>query len=645
MGARDEITSTEKLLDLIRSPNDAGSEEPAPNPIDLTSGKNGHRRLKLVWPSKKRVTVGIDFGYKDLKLVKTGVSGKGEWQLLEYRSVPIDPQSNPGSPEYTQTLKKGLTEFCRSERSIEIWALLPSSRVEMRTIRIPRVPKKQMGNAVYWTFKKEASFDEEQDVMDFTVLGDTVEDGLPKTSVLVYTAPKEEVRQLESLFAGIGCIGFPLTGVSIYSFALQNLLKTGMLSNAEGTLGCLYLGGDWSRVDIFSAGNLTLTRGIKVGMNSLIDALVEGLNEAQMGDSMELAEEGDRSGSGTQEIGPLDIMQVREFLFDISREGTPAAATGPGIALKEEEILNMIQPALERLVRRIERSVEHHALMLEEGNIKKFYVAGEVYAHMRLDDYISEQIGIPTELIDPFGPGTPLHMDISSPETVLERASYASALGMAVSESARTPNFLYTYQDKEKRANTARLNRVVMITSLVLAALCVVTFLWLGHMEKGKSAQVAGLKKQLGKTRPLVNRNTVTQLAAKAMENQHTMKEYGKKYQAMAVIGELSRLTPPNIRLLNLEAKLFQKTDDKKEIPPRDLVLEGIASGEPLKLKGVLATYLLRLEGSPLFRQPGEPDTELISYEGKDVLRFTVPMAIFRPLGDQKTVSKDGKNS
>ncbi|MBW1775854.1 MAG: hypothetical protein JRJ82_23760, partial [Deltaproteobacteria bacterium] len=584
--ARDEITSTEKLLDLIRSPNDAGSEEPAPNPIDLTSGKNGHRRLKLVWPSKKRVTVGIDFGYKDLKLVKTGVSGKGEWQLLEYRSVPIDPQSNPGSPEYTQTLKKGLTD---------------------------------------WTFKKEASFDEEQDVMDFTVLGDTVEDGLPKTSVLVYTAPQEEVRQLESLFAGIG---FPLTGVSIYSFALQNLLKTGMLSNAEGTLGCLYLGGDWSRVDIFSAGNLTLTRGIKVGMNSLIDALVEGLNEAQMGDSMELAEEGDRSGSGTQEIGPLDIMQVREFLFDISREGTPAAATGPGIALKEEEILNMIQPALERLVRRIERSVEHHALMLEEGNIKKFYVAGEVYAHMRLDDYIS-----------------PLHMDISSPETVLERASYASALGMAVSESARTPNFLYTYQDKEKRANTARLNRVVMITSLVLAALCVVTFLWLGHMEKGKSAQVAGLKKQLGKTRPLVNRNTVTQLAAKAMENQHTMKEYGKKYQAMAVIGELSRLTPPNIRLLNLEAKLFQKTDDKKKIPPRDLVLEGIASGEPLKLKGVLATYLLRLEGSPLFRQPGEPDTELISYEGKDVLRFTVPMAIFRPLGDQKTVSKDGKNS
>ena len=92
-------------------------------------------------------------------------------------------------------------------------------------------------------------------------------------------------------------------------------------------------------------------------------------------------------------------------------------------------------------------------------------------------------------------------------------------------------------------------------------------------------------------------------------------------------------------------AKLFQKTDDKKEIPPRDLVLEGIASGESRKLEGVLATYLLRLEGSPLFRQPGKPDTELISYEGKDVLRFTVPMAISRPLGDQKTVSKNGKNS
>ena len=95
LGARDEITSTEKLLDLIRSPNDAGSEEPAPNPIDLTSGKNGHRRLKLVWPSKKRVTVGIDFGYKDLKLVKTGISGKGEGSSWNTEASPSIPRFRP----------------------------------------------------------------------------------------------------------------------------------------------------------------------------------------------------------------------------------------------------------------------------------------------------------------------------------------------------------------------------------------------------------------------------------------------------------------------------------------------------------------------------------------------------------------------
>jgi hypothetical protein len=113
----------------------------------------------------------------------------------------------------------------------------------------------------------------------------------------------------------------------------------------------------------------------------------------------------------------------------------------------------------------------------------------------------------------------------------------------------------------------------------------------------------------------------------------------------MAVIGELSRLTPPNIRLLNLEATLLKKTDGKEETPSSDLVLEGIASGESRKLEGALATYLLRLEGSPLFRQPGKPETELVSYEGKSVLRFTVHMAVSRPLGDQEAVIKDGKDT
>jgi hypothetical protein len=284
-------------------------------------------------------------------------------------------------------------------------------------------------------------------------------------------------------------------------------------------------------------------------------------------------------------------------------------------------------------------------MMLEEGNIRKFYVAGEVYAYGRLEASIIEQIGIPTERIDPFAPGTPLRMDISSPETLLERASYAPALGMALSEEKHTPNLLYTYRDKEALARTARLNRAVMIASAILAALCVITFLWLGYLVSEKAARVAELKRQLGKTRPLVTRNTVTRLAAEAMENQRIMVEYGKRYRAMAVVGELSRLTPPNIRLLALEADLLKKADAREETPSRNLVLEGIASGESRKLEGILATYLLRLEGSPLFLQPGKPDTELVTHGGKSVLHFTVKLAISRPLGGQAAVGKDGKDT
>ena len=642
MSSQDEISSTEKLLDLIRSPNGEGPEAPAQNPVDLSSRKGRHGPLRLLWPSRKRVIVGIDFGFRDLKVVKTARSATGEWQLLDYVGIPYDPGTALGSAELKRILKHSLQEFCSPERSCELWAMLSSSRVEVHPIRIPRVPKKQVGNAVYWTYKKEASFEEERDVLDFSVLGDSVEDGIPKTSVMVFTAPREEVRVLKHLFIDVG---FPLTGISLASFAIQNLLKTSVLGNGGGTVGCLYLGGDWSRVDIFSRGNLILARGIKAGMNSLIDALLEGLRETRQGDSRAVTEGEDDAGRGTLEIGPADMKEARKILFSIGLEGSPGASTSQHLWLSEEEIRDTIQPALERLVRRIERSVEHHALMLEEGNIRKFYVAGEVYAHRRLDAYISEQIGIPTQLVDPFSTGTPLLQELSSPDSPVERASYAAALGMALSDGARTPNLLFTYQDREKQARMSCLNRVILTVSAILAVLCVVTFLWMGHTEKGIRIRAANLKRELGKTQPLLTRDSITQLAARAMENQRIMKTYGEKYRAMAVIGELSRLTPPNIRLLNLQARLTPKVGEKGQKEPQELVLEGVATGEPQKLAGVLATYLLRLEGSPLFNQSGKPKTDVVEQEGKQVLRFSVSVAMASPQGKQRAAGKGGKNS
>jgi len=615
LATHDEISSTEKLLDLIRSENDTGGElprnhSPTPNP------EKDRRVLTGARASKKTTVVGVDLGYRNLKLVKMMRLSDREWKLLDYTSISYNPQIPRTSPEFSNFLKTHLSDFCGSSLKFELWCLMFSANVEIRYIRIPKVPKKQIANAVYWTFKKEVPFDEEESIVDFEVRGDISEEGIQKTAVIVYTAPNKEIKQLEEFFSKIGC---PLTGISVASFAIQNLLRTHWIETGEQTVGSLYIGEDWSRVDIFSSGNLVLTRGIKAGMNSLVEGIIEGMQELEINSSTELAE---------GEI-LLDMEQGRKILVSL-RPDSPSLTKGdPGFYLKEEEIFMMIQAPLERLLRRVERSLEHFALTLEVGEVSKFYISGEIHAHRQLDEYISEEIGVQCEILDPLDPENPFMVDVSKPLSLVERSSFGSALGIALSRNSLTPNLIFTYRDKEKLASITRINRAILAVFVIIVVICTGMFLWQESVVKDKQVKIVELKKKLGKYSPRVNQNLIFQLSAKVKQNRHKLKEYSRRYKAMAVLAELSRLTPPNIRLLSFTAKVGRVSEAKNKDAKNDLVLEGMVFGDQQKLEGFLATYLLRMENSPIFSQAGiykKSSFEL--HEGRKVLHFMVRMVV-----------------
>jgi len=71
--ARDEISSTERLLDLIRNSTKTGSDF-----SNITPSRSFSQRIKLYFSNlfsfKKSTTVGVDIGYNELKLVKTSYS-------------------------------------------------------------------------------------------------------------------------------------------------------------------------------------------------------------------------------------------------------------------------------------------------------------------------------------------------------------------------------------------------------------------------------------------------------------------------------------------------------------------------------------------------------------------------------------------
>lgn len=615
VATQDEISSTEKLLELIRSEDNTEVEYP-----DSVAPPHPPKSLKTAlikaWPLKKKgITVGVDFGYKELKLVKVRQSSDKQWVLLGYTSVPFDPEIPKQAHEFATFLNDTLMEFCSSSRKSELWCLLSSAKVEIRHTRIPKVPKKQVANAVYWTAKKEISFDEKQSVFDFEILGDVTEEGIQKTSVMVYTAPRNEIEQLQELFSRSG---FPLTGISIGPFAIQNLLRTNWLETGEDTVPSLHISGDWSRIDIFSSGSLVFTRGIKVGINSLIQGIKEGLGHAQK-----------RDIPGTLEIEvPIEMDHARKILFRLIPDCPPLTKSDPGFDLKKEEIFRMILPALERLVSQIERSLKHYSLQLGNESISKIYLSGEICVFERLVDYISEQIGLSSEIIDPFVPGSPFIGEVSTPSSISERASFAHSVGMALSNSFRTLNCIFTYREKEQLARIAHTNRGIIAAFVFMMIICVGIVIWQGRIAEGKKAKAIALSRQMEQYSPCINQSIILQLAANAKRNSYSLKEYSRKYLGMAVIGEISKMTPSNIRLLGITANLGRISGDKDKLPTKTVVLEGLVFGDQQTFNASLATYLVKLENAPLFSQPSIHKSTVEYHDKKKVLHFTVHMKL-----------------
>jgi Tfp pilus assembly PilM family ATPase len=633
----DDITSTEKLLDLIRKKrSDLG-----PTAVKVKTPLPARKKIRLAFMNKlvsqKSINVGIDIGHESLRLVKTEKNSDNKWDLIDYQTIPLNRQIRKGTPEFINFLKRELSRFCGSYEKINIWAIMSSANVSVRHIRIPKVPKNQLENAVFWMIKKDSPFNEKENVLDFEVLKEIVDEGIPKWFVMAYTAPIRDIEEIKSIFSKIG---LPLTGISIVPFAAQNIFRAGWMSTSDDTVAYLFIGNDFSRIDIYSMGNLIMTRGIKAGINSMVESLHEVLQT-------------------TEKTAPSAISpdQARKVLFSLSPDSQALEADDPGYSLTEEEKFRIIRPPLERLVRQVERTFEYYDRDIGQDKVSRIYVTSAMNVYMPLIEYVGKQLDLQSEILDLFDPELSSFALDERKETVSERVALAPALGMALSDNTYTPNLLVTFRGKQEIIKIASINRGIFAVLLILTLISAGFFLVeLAHINSKKGA-INRLQKQLTQYQPHVNQNDLLRMEAKARQQTYSSQAYGERYLGMAVIGELSALTPANIRLLNLKADFGVVATEKagelpKETPKEtapaakkeasgeplkeqaptgksgNLIMEGIIVGNRMSLESSLAGYLIKLQASPLFRQVTIQKNSVERDKKQDVLRFTINMKI-----------------
>ncbi|MEI7637197.1 MAG: hypothetical protein WCJ37_07810 [Syntrophus sp. (in: bacteria)] len=626
MARKSDITSTEKLLKLIRSKRDAmpdssGAAEPPPK-------KSSHFSLPLpkLISLQKTCNIGIDIGHDYLRLVRATETSSGHWQIDDRKRLALPRKTPIDSKEFGAFLKAALASVSGPTKQSNIWAIMSAANVDVRHIHIPKVPKKQISNAVYWTAKKEAPFDEKDTVFDYELQGEVIEQGIPKFAVMVYTAPRQEIEEFKDLFSRIGQ---PLAGISIVPFSLQNLFRTGWIPTREGSVASLFIGQDFSRIDIYAGDNLVMTRGIKAGLNSMVEALVEGFNERKQ----------------DPETPSLTNEQGRKVIRSLSPDSSPLQKNDAGFALTKEDIFEIILPALERLVRQVERTFEHFATTAPGDRISRIFVSGAMNVYQPIVDYVGSQLGVASDVLDPLSELDPAScMDMEEANCISERIAFGPALGLAFSGNDHTPNLMFTYKDKEREASVTRINTAVFATFIIAVLLCSGFFIFQMSAIAQKNKIIKGIDTRMADVGPPIDRAELTKMVAKVNQRRQLSKVYAERYLGMVLISELVELTPVNIRFIDLKINLGPVPADAANPAPgggavkpaggapaslqEEVIVEGLILGDRQLFETSLAAYVMALEASPLYRQVTVQKNSVEPFIKGDALHFIIKLTV-----------------
>ena len=571
------------------------------------------------------MTVGVDIGHTYIRLAKINQSDK-QPEILDYLHIPLKSIINVKDAQFQRLLKTNLVDFCDSPSNYDIWGAIQSANVETRSIRIPKVPRKQIANAVFWTFTKKVSYNENEEILDYEIIGEVAEGGVKKIEVMAFKAPKEEINSLKTAFHNIG---YPLKGISIVPFALQNLFRSQAIEHFEKDTCCLFIGRDWSRIAIFKKGNLVISRGIKAGMRSMVEAINLSIYKGrpynnQPGNAP--TDQDNDEDNLTETIHPAS--QKLFFRFIGINTAAKNRANAEELKYNNQQIFQMILPAIERLVRQVERTFEHYALNFSSEGVRRIFISGQITANKMAMDYIGKQLDLPIEAMNPFPANTPFTRHIQIPTSADQRESFVPSIGLALANNTITPNFLYTHRDKneyeEVRRNNMRILTVCMIALLVLIGV----FSWQEKRLDNKRAQVEELNAKLFKYNPPAEKEMLLALYAKTQNKRKTLNQVIHRYIPVAVVSELSKITPPYIRLIHINASFNEIKTGDSSTPMNQLSIDGIVFGDAAGFETALTGYLLNLKNSPIFDKPAVQLKQIEYYQNSEVLRFNAMLNI-----------------
>ncbi len=609
MSNSNNTSSTQKLLNLIKDKDHIQHTEPANTEAAQQTPETNIYDTHFFTQENtlpKKSNIGIEIEGKVVRILAIKPDKKRK-EILRLREYPLTTSID--SPTFSKDLMEILSSFLNNTSKYNLWACVPISQADIRQFNIPKVKKNEIPNTVFWSLKREISINEQENIFDFEIQGETLVDGVSKLSVMTVIVPKETVNTIKQRFMQAG---YPLTGLTLPSLAMQNLFKNKILILENKITSVLNVADKGSRIDIFNAGTLQLSREIRTGIHSIIEDF------------------------------QLDTDQAKQKLHSIL--DADANWEGQDSEREEEQSLDHIPSSIQRLVGQVDRTFSYYARTLGKDPVEKVLVVGDIAQNSSFIKYIQQNLGIKTEVLNGFNNQSLKIQSLEWPQTQHEQINYSTALGLALSENLSTLNLFYTYKEKNQERLVRRINHFIVATSAILAILMFgFSLIQQRHnisLEKNRQA----LQSELNGYKPMLSRQEILTLADQHNKRQKRLLQYSQRYTKVGILSELFAHTPSFIYLISVTVENENK-NQKKEASDffgqeKKIVIKGLIEGNRENFDSLLADFIARLESSLIFSELsiGKSNLKSFSQQDQEKAMHFVLYSKFKPK------SKQGQN-
>ena len=320
--------------------------------------------MKFLSRSKK--SIGLDIGSSSIKMMELDIDSRNNaYRLVNFGVVPLPPEAIvDGAVMNSNAIVDGIQELVQTHRvkTKNVVASVSGNAVIIKRINLPLMTLDELEESIQWEAEQYIPFDINDVNIDVQIL-DNVSDEPGQMDVLLVAARKELVNEYQSL---IQQAGLKPSVVDVDAFAVANMFEFNY-DLEEQAVALINIGASNVNIHVLRNGMSAFTRDVGLGGRQFTEEIQRTLNISyEEAEAMKVG--GDERDANA--VVPEDIEKV-------------LSSVGEGLATE------------------IQRSLDFYLSTSADEGLTRIYLSGGAARTPGLARAISNQTGLPTEVVDP----------------------------------------------------------------------------------------------------------------------------------------------------------------------------------------------------------------------------------------------------